>query len=198
MIILRKSELRLVEPEHAALHCIPDPFDWKQHADSAQQLANVLWDFMAEAGGVGLSANQLGLNMRVFVMGTPERRMAVFNPEIQQELGEPLSFREGCLSYPGLQLYVKRPSALHATWWDEQHVWHEEMLTGITARIFLHEYDHMQGRDFTSRVSRLKLERAQRSYQKARRQLVRKHALSTMQRALQDTQHEQPLGKRPS
>ena len=59
---------------------------------------------------------------------------------------------EGCLSYPDKFLDIKRPSSIVVKYEDEEKVLHKVKMTGYTARIFQHEYDHMEGLDFTQRV----------------------------------------------
>ena len=152
MIILRKDKLNLVEPTDEAMCKAPQPFDFEVDGASAQNIANVLFEKMKQLGGVGLSANQVGLDMRVFVMGLGETKIAVFNPIIIRYSKIEESFNEGCLSYPGIMLSIKRPTKITATYQDETGNIVEQEFNGLTARIFQHEYDHMNGTDYTHRV----------------------------------------------
>ena len=80
---------------------------------------------------------------------------------------------EGCLTYPGLWLKVKRSDNVGVQYEDKTgEIQHQSML-GLECRIFLHEYDHMEGTDFTQKVSKLKLKRAQKRLSK----MVRKSKL---------------------
>lgn len=190
MIILRKGQLNLVSPDHPMMKKKPELFSFEKDGDSAEQVANVLFDKMQELGGIGLSANQLGLDMMVFVMGTDHKRMNIFNPEILEYHGEEISFKEGCLSYPGLFFMVKRPARITARWQNEKGELIMQQLYGITARIFQHEYDHMQGTDYTQRVSKLKLDMAKKKYANLRQKIIKKHAIDTMVKAIKEKEDE--------
>ena len=187
MIILRRDQLNLVEPTHEAMKTPPAPYDFEKEKESAVNVAKVLISRMKELGGVGLSANQLGLNLRVFVMGDENNYLAVFNPEILETKGDPFSFREGCLSYPGLMMNITRPPIVRVKFQNEYGVWKEEEYIGITARIFQHEYDHMEGKDFTSKVSKMKLDFAMKKYKNVKKKIIKKHAVKTMIEALNES-----------
>ena len=79
--------------------------------------------------------------------------------------------REGCLSFPGLWLMVKRPKQVVIKYYDEDNEEKIETYEGVAARVILHEYDHMLGANFTMRVSKLKLERAFKALEKK----IKKH-----------------------
>ena len=78
---------------------------------------------------------------------------------------------EGCLTFPGLWLKVKRPDGIEVEYEDENGEKQEKAMFGLEARIFQHEYDHMQGTNFTKKVSRLKLNRAKKRLQKVQKKL---------------------------
>lgn len=100
--------------------------------------------------GVGLAANQLGYNKRVFVIREIENGAnilkAFINPEILKENDVKLSSREGCLSYPGFFCDVDRSWKIEVKYLDEKFESKKEELIGMTARIFLHEFDHLFGK----------------------------------------------------
>ncbi len=133
--------------------------------------------------GYGLSANQVGVNMRMFVIRikhngtTPENsidfRQEYFNPSILERSTEEEEFEEGCLSRPGLWVKVKRPKAVRVSYWNKDGENKVELLEGILARAFQHECDHMEGADFTQRVSPLKLQRAVKKKAKTQKKLVK-------------------------
>ena len=158
MIILRKDKLKLVEPDHEFMTRPPALYDFEKEKDSAENVAKVLFEKMKTLGGVGLSANQVGLDMKVFVMGQDEFGIYVFNPEIIRYKGDNQKFEEGCLSFPGLMLLIDRPLTIDVRYQNVRGEVVEAEYTGLTARIFQHEYDHMMGRNFTDRVSKLKLD----------------------------------------
>ena len=187
MIILRKDKLNLVEPTDEAMCKAPQPFDFEVDGASAQNIANVLFEKMKQLGGVGLSANQVGLDMRVFVMGLGETKIAVFNPIIIRYSKIEELFNEGCLSYPGIMLSIKRPTKITATYQDETGNIVEQEFNGLTARIFQHEYDHMNGTDYTHRVSKFKLDFAKKKFENKRKKIIKKYAVKTMIEALNDS-----------
>jgi peptide deformylase len=187
MIILRKDKLNLVEPTDEAMTKAPDPYDFETEGESAPGVASVLFNRMTQLGGVGLSANQVGLNMRLFVMGLGETKIAVFNPIIIKYSKTEELFNEGCLSYPGIMLSINRPTKITATYQDETGKFIEQEFNGLTARIFQHEYDHMNGTDFTHRVSKFKLDFAKKKFENKRKKIIKKYAVKTMVEALNDS-----------
>jgi peptide deformylase len=142
---------------------------------------------MKQLGGVGLSANQVGLDMRVFVMGLGETKIAVFNPEILEYSDTEELFNEGCLSYPGIMLSIKRPTKITAAYQDETGKYIEQEFNGLTARVFQHELDHMNGTDYTDRVSKFKLDFAKKKFENKRKKIIKKYAVKTMIEALNDS-----------
>jgi len=166
MIILRKDKLNLVEPDNEVMRAPPALYDFTNEGESAPGISTVLFERMKQLGGVGLSANQVGLDLRVFVMGLGETKIAVFNPEIIEYSDIEELFNEGCLSYPGIVLGIKRPIKIKATYQNETGQIIEQEFNGLTARIFQHEYDHMNGTDYTDRVSKFKLDYAKKKVEK--------------------------------
>jgi len=187
MIVLRKDKLNLVEPTDAAMNNAPQRFNFDIDRESAPGVANVLFERMKQLGGVGLSANQVGLDMSVFVMGLGETKIAVFNPIIISYSKTEELFNEGCLSYPGIMLAITRPTKITATYQDETGKFIEQEFNGLTARIFQHEYDHMNGTDFTTRVSKFKLDFAKKKFENKRKKIIKKYAVKTMVEALNDS-----------
>lgn len=184
MIILRKDKLNLVEPEVEVMNKPPALYDFENEKDSAPGVSSVLFERMKQLGGVGLSANQVGLDMRVFVMGVGETKIAVFNPEIIEYSKTEELFNEGCLSYPGIMLAIKRPTKIKAKYQNETGQVIEQEFNGLTARIFQHEYDHMNGTDYTHRVSKFKLDYAKKKFENKRKKIIKKYAVKTMIEAL--------------
>lgn len=145
------------------------PLDRVSNGCDRKKLKEDLIFTMKEFNGMGLSANQVGLLERVFVMyNNFEKReiAAFFNPKIVNKSEEQILMEEGCLSYPGLWLKVKRPVWVEVEYEDENGELIENKFTDLEARVFLHEYDHMEGFDFTKRVSKLRLDRAKKRQQK--------------------------------
>ena len=123
------------------------------------KLSYTLTENMFHHNGVGLSANQIGIKERAFVMISDmesQDTLTCFNPKIVKESKEMVTMEEGCLSYPELFLDIARPETIVVKYEDEGKELHKIKLTGFIARIFQHEYDHMEGIDFTQRTKSLK------------------------------------------
>ena len=119
------------------------------------KLSYTLTENMFHHNGVGLSANQIGIKERAFVMifdMESQDTLTCFNPKIVKESKEMVTMEEGCLSYPELYLEIDRPETIVVKYEDEGKELHKIKLTGFIARIFQHEYDHMEGIDFTQRT----------------------------------------------
>ena len=119
------------------------------------KLSYTLTENMFHHNGVGLSANQIGIKERAFVMISDiesQDTLTCFNPKIVKESKEMVTMEEGCLSYPEVFLDIVRPETIVVKYEDEGKELHKIKLTGFIARIFQHEYDHMEGIDFTQRT----------------------------------------------
>jgi peptide deformylase len=125
---------------------------------------------MTTYGGLGLSANQCGIRFRMFVMGSDEFQMVCINPNIVETFGEPEKLREGCLSYPGLYLNVPRYKKIVVEHFDHLGEYNTTTLEGISAQVYQHELDHMNGVVYTNKVGPLALELAK----KRQKKLIRK------------------------
>lgn len=153
------------------------PTDVDIQNEVLEDLKHGLLKIMKHLGGVGLSANQVGVDARFFVVGdglAGGMNKAYFNPEIIGVGKEEESIKEGCLSFPGLWLMVKRPTECAIKYTNTKKKEVVETYKGVTARVILHEYDHMLGQNFTMRVSRIKLERALKALQKKVKKYQRK------------------------
>ena len=134
-----------------------------------EKVESQLIDSMKHYQGIGLSANQLGIMERVFVMYSDVKKgeiISCFNPKIITQSDTEIVIEEGCLSYPGLWLKVKRPDGIEVEYEDKTGEVQSKAMFGLECRIFLHEYDHMEGTDFTKKVSKIKLDRAKKRQSK--------------------------------
>lgn len=128
---------------------------------------------MYNAHGVGLAAPQIGKAIRLFVIdATPfsededlskdeQESLAAFkevfiNAKIIEERGDEWAFNEGCLSIPDIREDVFRPEEISIEYFDENFKKHNKTLNGLAARVFQHEYDHIEGVLFTDKLSTLK------------------------------------------
>lgn len=137
---------------------MPD-FDFKNPIMDPEELEKNMIETMFHSDGIGLAANQVGIKTRVFVMGHqdyPESAKAFFNPQILANTEKLEDLEEGCLSFPGIYVNIKRPSAIKARWQNRLGEWEEGLFEGYNCKCFLHEFDHLEGITFRDRVSQLK------------------------------------------
>ena len=159
----------LVPPTDPRVLTMIAPFDEKifkeQEKISIKEFSDNMFESMKKYGGIGLSANQVGKPYRMFVMGDhPQieqgKKRSCYNPNILKVSKETIRYKEGCLTFPFLFLDIERPQDVVVEYYDDDMKRVEEQLTGITSRIFQHEFDHMQGIVFTEKVSKFKLDYA--------------------------------------
>ncbi|WP_412466712.1 peptide deformylase [Pedobacter sp. KLB.chiD] len=128
-----------------------------------EKLISDMFDTMYYANGVGLAAPQIGLPIRLFIVdtgededGNPGYKKVFINAEILEETGEAWSFNEGCLSIPDIRENIMRKPNVKITYFDENWVEHTDDVDGMPARVIQHEYDHIEGKLFTDKVSVLR------------------------------------------
>ena len=143
--------LKLIPNTHPILHESVKPCskDLDRH-----KISRILKENMIHYGGVGLSANQIGISERVFIMMLnmeTEETMTCFNPRIIKRYEDDVWCEEGCLSFPDKIINIQRPNRIVVKYEDEDKKDHKIKLDGLAARVFLHEYDHLQGIVFTER-----------------------------------------------
>lgn len=133
-----------------------------------------MWETMYASNGVGLAAPQVNRDIRLFVVDTEQmfRGMdekekagypgdnglkAVFiNAHIEELEGEEWQYNEGCLSIPKIREDISRQESVTLRYCDEEFKEQVKSFTGLTARVILHEYDHIEGKLFIDHVSPLK------------------------------------------
>lgn len=133
-------------------------FDFNSPPVDPNTFASSLVETCKHYNGYGLSANQCGFRYRVFVMGFGEEFVAMFNPEIVAADSQTGLMMEGCLSFPVLGLNISRPLGVVVKYQDYTGELKTTNLTGLSARIFQHELDHMNGIVYTKRVKPLALQ----------------------------------------
>ena len=122
-------------------------------------LIDDMFDTMYEESGVGLAANQIGVDLNLFIIdisGIEEETESVhifINGEIMESSGESW-FEEGCLSIPNVRLEVKRPEFIQFKYQDENGIEHIEEMRGLLARAIQHEIDHLKGVFIVDRVTK--------------------------------------------
>jgi peptide deformylase len=134
-------------------------FDFGNPTNNPKQLEKDMIETMFVNSGMGLSANQVGERVRMFVMGhkdMPDAAQAFFNPIVLANTDDVRDLEEGCLSFPGVYVNIKRPTAIKARWQNSSGEWQEGEFGGYECKCFLHELDHLEGIVFKDRVSTLK------------------------------------------
>ena len=119
-----------------------------------REMSRILKENMIHYEGVGLSANQIGISERVFVMilhMETEEIITCFNPRIIKKYNDDVWFEEGCLSFPDEIINIQRPNRIVVKYEDEDKKDHKIKLDGLASRVFLHEFDHLEGIVFTER-----------------------------------------------
>ena len=135
-----------------------------------------MWETMYASNGVGLAAPQVNKDIRLFVMDSaqifanmderdreeenypdaPGIKQIFINPNVVEEIGDDWAYNEGCLSIPKIREDIYRAEEVTIEYQDENFHHHTKTFNGITARIILHEYDHIEGKLFIDKISPLK------------------------------------------
>ncbi len=142
--------------------------------EGLQKLIEDMWETMYNSNGVGLAAPQINKSIRLFVMDSvqifendedgdtkgytdaPGYKAVFINASIVSLQGTPWAYNEGCLSIPKVREDVVREESVTLHFFDENFAEHTKTFTGMTARIILHEYDHLEGKLFIDYLKPLK------------------------------------------
>ena len=181
----------LVEEATKVLRNPTSEFDFENPPECPKEVEKNLSEAMERFGGIGLSANQLGLDYRVFVMRTADSGIkAFFNPEVTKLSKETEMMKEGCLSFPDIYLMIKRPKAIEFEYTDSDGERHTLQLEGLGSRCVQHELDHLNGIIFLQRASRFKIERALKARPKERKKRLNYERRMEIARQLQSIQSQ--------
>ncbi|MCL5004393.1 MAG: peptide deformylase [Patescibacteria group bacterium] len=139
-------------------------FDFAQYnKKEIAELIKKMKEIMLETRGIGLSANQVGLNLNFFITQVPQfendkiigqKSYAIFNPEIIKFSKQTEIVEEGCLSVPGIHGEVERPLKITVTGFDKNGRKIKIKAEGLTARVFQHETDHLNGILFIDKIKK--------------------------------------------
>ncbi|MDR1980161.1 MAG: peptide deformylase [Tannerellaceae bacterium] len=131
-----------------------------------KRLVADMFETMYHAEGIGLAAPQVGLSIRLLVIDAgvmasefPECKgfkRVMINPAIIERSEEETVSEEGCLSLPGLHEKVSRAKEIRIRYMDEEFVEHNEVISGFTARVVQHEYEHLEGHVFIDHISAIR------------------------------------------
>jgi len=139
-----------------------------------EALGKDMFLLMWSNGGIGLAAPQVGMAVRMFVMGPQQGPNYVcINPEIVDVSSDEENATEGCLSFPALWLNIKRPKWVHARYTTISGEIVEQRFDGLLARCYIHELEHLDGITFTKYSSTLGLKLARARQQKSLRKKKR-------------------------
>ena len=162
--------MKLVNEKDPILKKVMPDFNFDDPITDPVELVEKMHEVRKEDGGIGLAAPQIGVETRVVVIGmgglqsegVEDFAKAFFNPEITEFSKTQEYMVEGCLSFPGLFVKVKRPTEITFTYEDEDGTKYYDHLSGITARILQHEIDHLNGITFDTKANRIHLQKAKK------------------------------------
>jgi len=160
-------ELILVKENDPILREVADRWDFTVDGD-ANDLIRIMAKTMMENNGIGLSGPQVGINKRIFVMGNESKMYACINPEVVEATGNEMDI-EGCLSFPDLWLRVRRAESIKVRYYNAVGELIETEFSGLIARVFQHERDHLDGICYDARVGKLSLDMAKNRRKKRSR-----------------------------
>ena len=173
------KELKLIPPTDPRVQSAIAPFNNDMLKDEGfkdrKELSESMFDTMKKYGGIGLSANQVGLPFNMFVAGDHQSiekgmKLAMFNPVILSTSEETVMMKEGCLTFPFLFINIVRPRKCVMKYEDENGDLKEAHLDGMMSRVCQHEYDHQAGILMPMKVSKMKLDLA---YKKAEKEMTK-------------------------
>jgi len=158
--------LDLVPKTHSLLQTKLENFDFMNPPTDPIQLAKDLTETMLQNNGIGIAANQCGLPYRVFAIRS-NPVLVCFNPRIVDLSSEELYLEEGCLTFPNYYVKVKRPKKIKVRFTMPNGQVDTRIFDGMTARIFQHELDHLDGILFMSRATKYHRDQAEKKARKA-------------------------------
>lgn len=151
-------EIKLLKEDDPQLREVSEVWNFETDGDPTE-LVKAMTKIMFESGGIGLAAPQCGVKKRIFLMGNQEKLIVCINPEILESSGENRA-QEGCLSFPKLWLTVKRPETVKVKYQQLSGNVVEQELGDLPSRVFQHEFDHLNGICFDTKVAKLGLQLA--------------------------------------
>lgn len=126
------------------LYRVCQPCSFKNPTENLRLIHHLL-TLMRHERGIGLAANQAGLDRRLFVMLINDELYSCFNPEIISSSQDLVEYNEGCLSFPGERIMITRPKTIQVAYYNAHGKHQQAELTGLVARCFQHELDHLNG-----------------------------------------------------
>jgi len=158
--------MELVKSNDPILTTPCQPFNFLNPPLDPTEFSRELIKNLYSWNGLGLAANQVGIPYRVFAMRGQPENFVCFNPKIVQPSEMQVVLEEGCLSYPGLLVKVKRAQHIRVRFQTPNGETITKQFTGMTARVFQHEMDHLDGIVFYNRANRFHKEQAMKKWKK--------------------------------
>jgi peptide deformylase len=156
--------MKLVHHTDPILTTPCQPFDFKNPPFEPIEFAKEFVKFMYENNGIGLAANQIGVPYRIFAMRGQPENFVCFNPKIIQPSEMIIELEEGCLTYNGLIVKITRPQHVRVRFTTPNGDTITKQFTGMTARVFQHELDHLDGIIFYNKANRYHRDQALRKW----------------------------------
>lgn len=141
-------------------------FDFSNPPFDPVEFAQQLVAFMHEKKGLGIAGNQVGVPYKVFAMRGHPENFVCYNPKIVQESEQTVTLEEGCLSYPGLLVKIKRPEFVRVRFQTPNAETLTKQFIGMTARVFQHEFDHLNGARFYDKANKFHRDQAMRKWRR--------------------------------
>jgi peptide deformylase len=158
--------MKLVNADDPILTTPCKEFDFLNPPFDPIQFAKDLVKFMYDNNGIGLAANQVGVPYRVFSMRGEPENFVCFNPKIVQPSEMIVELEEGCLTYPGLIVKITRPQHVRVRFTVPNGETMTKTFTGMTARTFQHEIDHLNGEIFYNKANRYHRDQALKKWKR--------------------------------
>lgn len=158
--------MQLVDKNDPVLLNPCKPFDFLMPPFEINDFARELVSFMYEKNGIGLAANQVGVPYRIFSMRAAPENFVCVNPKIVMFSNEKIVLEEGCLTYPNLLVKVKRSQHIRVRFETPNGDVLTKKFTGLSARIFQHEMDHLDGMIFYNRANKFHKDQSLRKWKK--------------------------------
>lgn len=165
----------LVDHKDEVLKTPTEKFDFKNPPTDPIQLSRDLAETMILNQGLGIAAPQIGMPYRAFAM-MASKIIVCFNPRIVDTSTETVTLEEGCLSYPGLLVKVKRPKIIKVRYEEPNGETVTKTWDGMTARVFQHELDHLDGLCHINKANRIHKEQALKKWNKLQKEKAKNEA----------------------
>ena len=158
--------MKLVDSNDPILTTSCHPFDFANPPFDIVEFSHEFVKFMYDNSGIGLAANQVGIPYRVFAMRAAPENFVCINPRVVRPSEQEIVLEESSLTHPGLVVKVKRPQHVRVRFAIPNGDVRTETFTGISARIFQHELDHLNGIKFFDRANRYHRDQAMKKWER--------------------------------